>query len=61
MNDDQSNKYRWVSFLDRLTNGDITRTDLVLDRNYLETLNLLSMYKIKDQQAALQAKLNKHR
>ena len=59
MNDDQSHKYRWVSYLDRMTNGDITKTDEVLERNYLETLNLLSYWKIRDEQIALQNKLNK--
>lgn len=59
MNDDDSHKYRWVSFLDRLTGGDITKTDEVLRRNYLETLNLLSFWKSKDDAERLQMKMNK--
>lgn len=59
MNGDDGHKYRWIAFLDRLTNGDITKTDLVLDRNYLEVLNLLSYYKTRDQAIELQNKMNK--
>ena len=42
MNDDQSWKYRWVAFIDRLADGDITKHDEIYIRNYIETLNLLS-------------------
>lgn len=59
MNDDQSHKYRWIAFLDRLTNGDITKQDAVLEQNYLSTLNLLSYWKIRDQAIELQNKMNR--
>lgn len=58
MNDDQSYKYRWIAFMDRLSNGDITKHDEVYDRNYLETLNLLSYWKIRDQAQELANKTN---
>lgn len=60
MNDNDSHKYRWISFLDRLTGGDITKTDEVLKRNYIETLNLLSFWKVRDDAELLQMKMNKH-
>lgn len=48
MNDDQSHKYRWIAFMDRLADGDITKHDEIYRRNYLETLNLLSWWKVRD-------------
>lgn len=43
------NKWSWLSMIDRLSNGDITKHDLVYERNYIECLNLLSYWKEKDQ------------
>jgi hypothetical protein len=34
--------------VDRLSNGDITKHDLVYERNYIECLNLLSFYHERD-------------
>jgi hypothetical protein len=48
MNDDQSHKYRWIAFMDRLADGDITRHEEVYRCGYIETLNLLSYWKIRD-------------
>jgi hypothetical protein len=41
-------KWGWMSMVDRLSNGDITRHDLVYERNYIECLNLLSYWHEKD-------------
>jgi hypothetical protein len=49
MNDNDDSKYRWVSFIDRLSNGDITKHDEIYSRNYIETLNLLSWWKTRDE------------
>lgn len=41
-------EYTWISMIDRLSNGDITKHDEVYDRNYIECLNLLSFWKVRD-------------
>lgn len=41
-------KWSWLSMVDRLSNGDITKHDLVYERNYIECLNLLSYWHEKD-------------
>jgi hypothetical protein len=41
-------KWSYLSMIDRLSNGDITRHDLVYERNYIECLNLLSYWHEKD-------------
>ena len=56
MNDDQSYAYRWIAFMDRLSGGDITKHDEVYNKNYLETLNLLSYWMIRDKAIELQNK-----
>lgn len=43
------NKWSWLSMVDRLSNNDITKHDLVYERNYIECLNLLSYWHEKDQ------------
>jgi hypothetical protein len=48
MNDDSSHKYRWIAFMDRLSDGDITKHEEIYRRNYIETLNLLSWWKTRD-------------
>jgi hypothetical protein len=42
-------RWGWMSMVDRLSNSDITKHDLVYDRNYIECLNLLSYWKEKDE------------
>lgn len=42
-------KWGWLSMVDRLSGGDITKHDLVYERNYIECLNLLSYWHEKDQ------------
>jgi hypothetical protein len=42
-------RWGWMSMIDRLSGGDITKHDLVYDRNYIECLNLLSYWKEKDE------------
>lgn len=49
MNDDDDHQYRWVSFMDRLSNGDITKHEEIYRKNYIESLNLLSWWKKKDE------------
>lgn len=36
--------------MDRLTDGDITKNELVYRQGYIETLNLLSWWKVRDDQ-----------
>ncbi len=42
------NRWNWLSMVDRLSGGDITKHDLIYDRNYIECLNLLSYWHEKD-------------
>jgi len=44
--------------MDRLSDGDITKHDEIYRRNYIETLNLLSYWKIRDQAQELANKMN---
>ena len=40
-------EYRWVSMLDTLTHGDITKNDDVLDKTYLSILQVLGLWNEK--------------
>jgi hypothetical protein len=42
------NRWGWISMMDRLSNGDITKHDDIYDRNYIECLNMLSYWHEKD-------------
>jgi hypothetical protein len=42
------NRWGWISMMDRLSNGDITKHDDIYDRNYIECLNILSYWHEKD-------------
>lgn len=41
-------KWSWMAMIDRLSNGDITKHEEVYQCNYIQTLNLLSYWKVKD-------------
>lgn len=41
-------RWSWLSMIDRLSNGDITKHDEIYERNYIECLNLLSYWHEKD-------------
>lgn len=41
-------RWGWISMVDRLSNGDITKHDLVYERNYIECLNILSYWHERD-------------
>lgn len=41
-------RWGWVSMMDRLSNGDITKHDAIYERNYIECLNILSYWHEKD-------------
>jgi len=59
MNDDQSHKYRWVAFIDRLTDGDMTKDEEVYRLGYTDTLNRLSWWKTRDEAQRLADKMKK--
>lgn len=42
------NRWGWISMMDRLSNGDITKHDEIYDRNYIECLNILSYWHERD-------------
>jgi hypothetical protein len=42
------NRWGWISMVDRLANGDITKHDEIYERNYIECLNLLSFWSERD-------------
>ena len=42
------NRWGWISMMDRLSNGDITKHDEIYERNYIECLNILSYWHEKD-------------
>lgn len=46
--DNMDNRWGWISMIDRLSNGDITKHDAIYERNYIECLNLLSFYHERD-------------
>ena len=58
MNDDGSHIYRWIAYIDRLSGGDITKHDEVYERTYIECLNLLSYWLIRDKQIEQMNKIN---
>ena len=41
-------RWGWISMMDRLSNGDITKHDAIYERNYIECLNILSYWHEKD-------------
>jgi hypothetical protein len=41
-------KWKWVAMIDRLSGSDITKHDLVYDRNWIECLNLISYWHERD-------------
>lgn len=41
-------RYTWVSMVDRLSGGDITKHDKVYEMNYIACLNLLSFWRERD-------------
>jgi hypothetical protein len=41
-------RWGWIAMVDRLSNGDITKHDLVYERNYIECLNILSYWHERD-------------
>ena len=38
----------WVAFVDKLTNGDITKHKQIYETNYIECLNLMAYWHHKD-------------
>lgn len=42
------NRLRWISMIDRLASGDITRHDEIYKKNYIECLNLMSFWHQRD-------------
>lgn len=41
-------RFTWVAMIDRLSGGDITKHDMIYERNYIECLNLLSYWRERD-------------
>jgi len=41
-------RWGWLSMVDRLSSGDITKHENIYERNYIECLNLLSYWHEKD-------------
>lgn len=42
-------KYNWIAMVMRLANDDITKLDAVYEREYIECLNVLSYWKVRDE------------
>lgn len=40
--------YKWIAMIDRLSGGDITKHDLIYDRNWRECLYLMSYWAERD-------------
>lgn len=40
--------WNWISMVDRLANGDITKHEQIYETNYIECLNLLAFWSYKD-------------
>jgi len=41
-------RWSWISMIDRLSDGDITKHEAIYEKNYIECLNLLSYWHEKD-------------
>jgi hypothetical protein len=41
-------RYTWISMVDRLAGGDITKYEQIYEQNYINVLNILSFYREKD-------------
>ena len=50
----------WLSMIDRLSGGDITKHDFIYERNYIECLNLLSLWWYQDKYTNDIRKMNKN-
>jgi len=55
------NRWSWLSMVDRLADGDITKHDLVYQRCYIECLNLLSYWKERDHYIQQQQENQRHK
>lgn len=53
------NKWSWMAMVDRLSNSDITKHEEVYNTNYIQALNLLSYWKVKDDYINQMNKRNK--
>lgn len=53
------NKWSWMAMVDRLSNSDITKHEEVYNINYIQALNLLSYWKVKDDYINQMNKRNK--
>lgn len=52
--------YKWIAMIDRLSSGDITKHDLVYQRNWREVLYLLSYWAERDKIERIKNMTNKH-
>ena len=52
-------KWSWLAMVDRLSNSDITKHEEVYNTTYIQALNLLSYWKIKDSYIEQMNKRNK--
>jgi hypothetical protein len=52
-------KWSWIAMVDRLSNNDITKHEEVYNTNYIQVLNLLSYWKVKDDYINQMNKRNK--
>ena len=50
-------KYKWISFIDKLCNGDWTKEEQVYRMNYINSLNILSFYYHRDKAIEEQQRL----
>lgn len=41
-------KWSWMAMIDRLSGGDITKHEEVYNTKYIQALNLMSYWKVKD-------------
>ena len=41
-------KWSWISMIDRLSNGDVTKHEEIYEMNYIQCLNILSYWHEKD-------------
>jgi hypothetical protein len=57
LNDNQLDKYKWISFIDKLCNGDWTKEEQVYRMNYINSLNILSFYYHRDKAIEEQQRL----
>ena len=50
LNTEIPSELKWISFMDKLSNKDITKHDYIYEQNYIYCLNTLTLWHYEDEQ-----------